>query len=267
MREAEVWSNTSAYKRRIARAREIVAEASQLVPLGRALVVSTSWGKDSTVMLHLALEVLREPLLCRVIAAHIASPVELSGGEHVSQWFAERYSDRLEIVNIPPRYSVEEYVDRLRAIGGTWVERNAFGTEVTTSTQSQGRKAKVELADEWLRETGHPVQCLGIRCEESVVRRMVAGKYGPILHKASGWANCYPIIYLRTEDIWAYIWQHRLPYHRLYDCETHGWTRRTLRNGGYLTLPCAEKVPWLRKHFPEEWAKLRRDFPTVALFT
>jgi 3'-phosphoadenosine 5'-phosphosulfate sulfotransferase (PAPS reductase)/FAD synthetase len=252
-REAEVWVQTAGYQRRIQAAAAAIREADSHAG-SEPLVVSTSWGKDSVVCLDLAIRNARS-----VLALHFHSPVSIPGGEHIPGFFEPRC--KIEVVQ--PRYTPEEYIERLRAIGGTFLER----VEAGVAAASIGLKAKVGLADEWMRQSGMPVQCLGIRAEESRVRRMVGASLGPVHRLAKGWINAYPIIWLKVTDIWAYIWQHGLPYHRLYDCETHGWTRRTLRNGGIYTLKQGEQVAWMQKHFPESYSQLTRQFPGVRRYT
>lgn len=65
--------------------------------------------------------------------------------------------------------------------------------------------------------------------------------------------------------MWARIAERGLPYHPLYDCESHGMTRETLRNSGWLTtVGAAEgRIAWLRQHFPEQYRALAAEFPQV----
>jgi hypothetical protein len=45
-----------------------------------------------------------------------------------------------------------------------------------------------------------------------------------------------------------------------------GETRETLRNGGWLSVHgCNDaRVPWLRQHYPDEYRRLREEFPQVG---
>jgi len=240
---------TDAMRRRVAEARAVLERASSL---GR-VSVSMSWGKDSVVAGHLALQYLPPP----VTMMHIASSYRLPGFERVQAYFAAR-SD-LHIIE--PRRTLQETIEWLREVG--------LPHERTTAQQRAVVKAiKKDVGTAWCIEHGFGVQVMGIRADESKARRAFLRAKGAI-YDARGIKAACPLAWWTAKDVWAYIVAYDLPYHPLYDCETHGQTRETLRNTGWLSTDGAEhgRIVWLREHYPEQYAMLARYFGQVTAYT
>jgi 3'-phosphoadenosine 5'-phosphosulfate sulfotransferase (PAPS reductase)/FAD synthetase len=240
---------TASMRRRVAEARAILDKAASI---GR-VVVSMSWGKDSTVVGHLALQYLASP----VAMLHLASGAHLPGFEPVQAYFAEQ----ADLHIIEPRYTLEQTIAWLRDVG--------LPHERTHAQQRAVVKAiKKDVGTEWCRTHGFGVQIMGIRADESTTRRTFLRAKGAI-YAARGITIACPIAWWTAKDVWAYIVAHDLPYHPLYDCETHGETRETLRNTGWLATDGAEygRIAWLREHYPEQYAALVRHFDQVRRYT
>lgn len=247
LRQYVVHARTLAYRRREdATRRELERAAAR----GR-VSVSTSWGKDSVALCDLACEVLGRPTLL-----HLAHPYPLPGAEHVVEHFAARAA----VVTLPPARTLAEYIAWLRGVG--------LGYE--RADQAHGKRAKADRAREWCVAQRVAVQVLGMRAEESKGRRTGFRARG-LLHRYvdDGLWVSNPLGWWTVQDVWARIASRGLPYPRLYDCETHGYTRERLRNTGWLTTVDAGegRIAWLRTHFPAQWRALAAEFPQVARLT
>jgi 3'-phosphoadenosine 5'-phosphosulfate sulfotransferase (PAPS reductase)/FAD synthetase len=246
LREFAVWAKTRAHADRVERARAVLRRAAEIGPL----VVSTSYGKDSTVLLDLAAETLG-----RVDSMHLSSPYRLPGWEPVAAWTAAHST--LHVV--PARRSLAETIAWLREIG--------LGYE-REGRRQVGARAKGDRGDEYAREAGFVARALGLRAEESAQRKRFLLARGALYQRRTDGAwIANPLAWFTLEDVWARVVTRGLPYHRLYDCTTHGMTKRTLRNSGWLTTIGAVegRIAWLRRHFPAQYRVLVAEFPQVAL--
>lgn len=242
-RVAELHAATNVYRRRVKLA------ASHILSLDRATAgswaVSCSWGKDSTALVALAVATMSEPP--RVF--HLASPYALPGADKVAAWAHDRC--RVEVV--PYAKCLSEYV--------AWLQDAGLGFE--REDKSAGAAAKVEGGAEWATSRGVAGLALGLRRQESARRTYITG--GPVLRK-SGLVMANPLADWTAADVWTYTHQSGLPYHPMYDAETHGYSRETIRNGGWLTTIDPGRIPWLRRHYPKQYRMLEDAFPYVRSF-
>lgn len=250
LRRYEVFAQTKAFARHVETAQRIMRNAAKHGPL----VVAVSWGKDSVAMAHLALETLgKVPLF------YMVSRTALLGWEPVQEYFAARTTLHL----MPPARTMAETVALLRDIG--------LPNERSGSVQhSIIQKQKGTPARAWVKEHGFAVEFLGLRIAERGPRAHMLRARGPIYEHSAGITICCPLAYWSNEDIWAYIASRGVPYnHRVYDAETHGYTREKIRNGGYLYTDGAGDgwCAWLRHHFPEQWEILASEFPQVRAYS
>lgn len=239
-------ARTKAFARKVDQAKRAIEEAATR---GR-VVVSSSWGKDSIATLSLALDALGE-----VQVVHMDSAYKLPGWEPVHEHFAARAA----VHTIPARRTLQETIEWLRVVGLGY-ERE------TQSATTVAHRMKRDAATEWCDAHGYSVQVLGLRADESNIRRMVLRKRGLVYQIASGQWRALPLGWWSVVDVWALIFSRDLPYPRLYDCESHGYNRETLRNTGWLTTIDAPdgRIAWLRAHFPEQYAQLVAEFPRLA---
>jgi phosphoadenosine phosphosulfate reductase len=241
-----VWADTKAFAAKVDRA---IAEVSRAAQLGR-MVVSVSWGKDSCALAHLVLSVAPgTPLM------HVASSYELPGNDRVIDYFAKRTT----IHTVPAKLSLEETIE--------WLKTHGLDYERDKLTDA-GIKRKASAGVGWVRSNGYSVQALGMRAEESKKRR-TCFRFRGLTYQAHGLFVSNPIGWWTTRDTWAYLVSRDVPWHRLYDCETHGETRETLRNSGWLTMPGAAdgRAAWLKYHFPEQYRMLVEEFPQVRMMS
>jgi 3'-phosphoadenosine 5'-phosphosulfate sulfotransferase (PAPS reductase)/FAD synthetase len=213
--------------------------------------VSTSWGKDSVALCDLAIDTVGP-----IDLVHLQSGYEIPGNESISAHFAAR----APVHEVPPPRTVEETIEWIRSIGLCF-EREG-------STAKVAHRSKGDRASRWGVANGFSVQLMGLRADESVVRRGLISRKGQLyLRRTDGWHIGHPLGWWTVDDSWAWIVSRGLPYHPLYDCETDGQTRRTLRNGGWLTTIGAPdgRLVWLRRHYPDLWRRLTEEFPRTLL--
>ena len=242
-------ARTAGYRARVERARSLLcAAADQHGPV----VVSTSWGKDSTALADLAIEALgAAPLL------HIASSYRLPGWERV----AERFASRAVVHEIAPRRTLEEVIAWLRDVGLPHERSSAEQAAVVAAL-------KKDVGTAWCLRHGFGAQALGMRAEENPHTRGRLFRARGLMYQSRGVVVVNPLGWWSAADVWAYIVERDLPYHPMYDCETHGMTRETLRNAGWLSTDGAERgrVGWLREHYPAEFRSLVSAFPQAGAF-
>jgi len=241
----ELHARTSAFVRRVAVARSFAREAFT----HGGCVISSSWGKDSTALCDLVLDTVGHvPIL------HLASVYRLPGWERVHEHFAAR----TDVHVIDPKRTLAETIAWLRDVG--------LGFERTRSQSKISHRAKSDSGAHWCAERGVRVQFLGMRIDEGGPRARVLRSRGAVYARADGSVIACPLARWTSRDVWAWIVSRGLPYHPLYDCETHGQTRETLRNTGWLTtidVPDGRLV-WLRSHYPEQWRRITAEFPRLG---
>jgi 3'-phosphoadenosine 5'-phosphosulfate sulfotransferase (PAPS reductase)/FAD synthetase len=147
-----------------------------------------------------------------------------------------------------------------------WCERIGLPHERTANVQSRVvQEIKRDRGGEWAREHGYAVQVLGLRASESVIRRMLLRRRGLLYQLSTGDWRAQPLAWWSAQDTWAYLFSREVPYHPLYDHETHGQTRETLRNTGWLSTDGAEqgRIAWLQEHYPAQYRQLAAEFPRI----
>lgn len=241
-------ASTRAFCRRVEEACRVIEEAGAK---GR-VVVSTSWGKDSVVLANLALR-----LLGRVQLLHIASSYRLPGYERVQEYFEAR----TDVHVIQPRMTLAETIEWLREVGLPHERTKAQQAAVV-------KKIKKDVGIEWCKAKGYTVQMLGMRADENQRTRGLLFRRRGLIYEARGITMAAPLGWWTARDVWAYIVANDLPWHPMYDMETHGVTRETIRNAGWLSTDGAERgrITWLRHHYPEQYRMLVTEFPQAAAF-
>lgn len=246
LRKYEVFAKTRAFQRKLDGARRIVNDAAER---GR-VVVAMSWGKDSCAMGNIACEELG-----RIDMMHMACAHELPGGDAVKGHFAELGA----IHELPPINTLAESLDWLETVGLPHERPRALHQKII-------RERKKRRGDTWAIEHGYAVTMLGMRAEEARGRRWCFRLRTPTYrHAETGHWISNPLAWWTVKDVWAYLVSRGIPWHPLYDKETLGFTRETLRNGGWLYTDGIGDgwAAWLRMHYPEQWRMLTDAFPRV----
>lgn len=246
LRQYEVWAQTSAFLRRVDAAHARIAASAELGPT----VVLSSWGKDSQAVVELALDVWGQ----RTRVRHLASSYRLPGWREVES----HYAAQCEVVSIDDARSVEDVIAWLREVGLPHERASKSAVKAGTRVKTQRGVASSDAGE---------VQLMGMRIAEGGPRAIRLRSSGHTYRARQGWTSC-PIYDWESRDVWALLASRKVPYLPLYDFETHGQTRETLRNTGWLTLAGWDRgrVGWLARHYPEHYQTLRKHFPQVEKF-
>lgn len=248
LREYETHAKTVSFARKLYWSRCEIERAAQ--PHNRWLV-SSSWGKDSCALAGLVSETLGPGFH----VSHLRSPYELPGCERVVEWFGAR----CVIHAVETSRTLAEYV--------AWLQQHGLGFE-REQRRKVGRARKADELATWASDNGYTMQMLGMRADESQVRRRVFRSKGVTYQRSAGGWISNPIAWWSVTDVWAYLVSRNVPWHPLYDCETHGVTRKQIRNAGWLTVQGDAtdwRIPWLRRHYPDQYRMLVEAFPQVRL--
>lgn len=239
-------ARTKAFQRKVDQAHEAIRE----ITAAGTIAVSSSFGKDSIAVASLALDVIESPHI-----VHLDSSYKLPGWEPVRDYFAQRA--RVHV--IPSKRSLAETIEWLKTVGLGYERETAHATRVTN-------RAKKDAATLWCDANSISGMLLGLRADESVIRRNLIKKRGLVYQLVGGQWRAHPIGWWSVVDVWALIFSRDLPYPRLYDCESHGYNRETLRNTGWLTTIDAPdgRIAWLRQWFPAEYRAIVAEFPRLA---
>lgn len=170
------WAQLPQFKRKVKKAKEVIAEALAIAPA----YVGVSWGKDSTVLLHLAQQL--QPDIKAISFTHPERDV-ISNYSEVVACYCGRFSTNLEDINID-------------------------GDHVP---------AKVVQSRLWER---YPMALVGVRKEESKGRAISGSKYGLTHQYKTGSWRCHPLLYWGWKDVWAYLISNDLPYLKWYESQS-----------------------------------------------
>jgi 3'-phosphoadenosine 5'-phosphosulfate sulfotransferase (PAPS reductase)/FAD synthetase len=102
---------------------------------------------------------------------------------------------------------------------------------------------------------------VGLRADESFGRRWNARMRGPIYYvKAKNVAQCCPLQWWYTEDVWAYVHANGLPYNRAYD---YDGVERISYWAGTASI-CRGRWHELKRHWPSIYNRFVGEFPEVG---
>ena len=237
--------------------------------------VAFSGGKDSLVVLHLALQV--EP---NVAVVFFDSGLEFPETYRYLEQLSDQFGLQLHVV--PARPSL---LDILQASGG-WDHR-APDQDVPNLHQAlilaPSAEAHAELG---------PGELWGVRAEESRGRtamyatalrqeitaqgfpagppqNQLRSRFGGVVRRKDGTTAFGPIWNWKTEDVWAYIARHQLPVNPVYArLRAIGAPESALRLSHVLDGNHLERgrVTWLRRGWPNLYEQLRTVLPRIAEF-
>lgn len=200
--------------------------------------VSFSGGKDSTVLLHLTLQVARErnrlPIYAmfldlegqyRSTIQHIEEMIETP--DVVPFWICLPINLRNAVSVFDPHWCCWDPDKRDMWVRGI----PSHPCVISDPSYFPFFKYRMEFEDfvplfgDWLASDQQLAVLVGIRADESLNRYRAIVKDRASRHKGMGWTfrrtmntvNCYPIYDWRTEDIWTFIGKNDLAYNKLYD--------------------------------------------------
>jgi phosphoadenosine phosphosulfate reductase len=239
----ELHAKLPAFKRKVALAQELVANASEQMSNG---YIGWSSGKDSTVTAHLAWSV--NPSIPGVyFDADCAFPE--------SYGYLDLIAQQRTII----KWQTEPMLDTFERLGGP----SAHGVENATMKSTVYDPLKDLLA-----EYHFDGVFLGLRKEESEGRSNSIKYHGSLYrYKRDDVLRCLPVAFFSYRDIWAYIVRYNIPYNRVYDKmwdmpiedqRVSYWAGETKRrHGRFVFLKC---------EYPELWNRFVEKFPEVRQF-
>jgi len=209
--------------------------------------VSTSWGKDSVVLLHLA--------------ASINPKINIINARYPN--LAERFSDMdrvRDLVLARPDMAKANYIE-VRTPGEWEMYERAGGGFSQAETKEQ-RDAVKWWKQEFeknmsmtLRDLGCSGVFLGLRSDESYARRMNAITHGVDYTRKDGTSICLPMSSWKGAEIWSYLVTNDLPWLRIYDDAYCG--RESARSGFVFATGGAGAI---RRHGVwEDWKRVYSD--------
>lgn len=173
------WSKMPQFQRKVEQAKSTIREALAIAPA----YVACSWGKDSTVLLHLCQQVQSD------IPAYFLGHSEqdlISNFSEIAFRYCEKFNPNYQEIRLAPEDEKQYRPDKIK-----WALSNIEGIP--------------------------PLALIGVRAEESINRRRSVHRHGLIYQYKSGNYRCFPLAFWSTNDIWAYIVNHNIPYLRAYD--------------------------------------------------
>lgn len=224
----EGWVTLPQYKHKVERARAIVAEA---LKLGKAYV-ATSWGKDSTVLLHLA-----QSLKPDIPAIHWRTPKQelLDDYNRVIREYCDRFPTSYQEIELP----------------------------LETTIPTGVRESRI-----WEQ---YPVSLVGVRAEENPrLRGTSLRRYGAIHQLKQGYYRVWPLGWWHWRDVWAYVVANDLPYLSSYDHPASGDRDRSRSTnvmpfvGGGSKSQRLGRIAQIRATAPEAYAFLKEFYPEIA---
>ena len=257
MRAARIHRRTRQYVRVVDTAKRVAAEALEK---GVAPSVSYSGGKDSTALTHLVcVELGAAP---RVVVHSEKDDLDYPGEEAYVREHATAWGLRLNILR-PPTSPVEWIAKRAARMSG---DDDVHGR--TAGLSKACFYGVMEAAD---RE--HDVSFLGLRMEESGVRKILLASRGLLYQLKSGLWRCNPLGHWRGIDVYAYLDQHGIEPLSVYRCV--GWLPEHRQNPALIRkswwLPGIHarhgQTAWLRHYYPSLYERYRSWFPDAASFT
>ena len=202
------------------------------------ICVSFSGGKDSSVLLHLAMAaaIKHDKLPVHVLfidlegqykvtIEHMEEMLDMYKGKIVTHWVCLPLNMRNAVSSFDPHWCCWEP-------GVEWVrELPKHDGVVSDQNYYPFYKYRMEFEDftpafaKWVAGDEKMACLVGIRSDESLNRFRTIVKERKSRYKNKGWTtritdniyNAYPIYDWRVEDVWAYMGKSGLPYNTLYD--------------------------------------------------
>ncbi|MEG3070990.1 MAG: phosphoadenosine phosphosulfate reductase family protein [Candidatus Syntrophopropionicum ammoniitolerans] len=202
--------------------------------------VSFSCGKDSIIILHLALSLKPGILVIRHSSAEPHLP-------DVRQMMAYWQNKGVNINNF--------------IFGSLFEMYKKHGLEAPAIDREYKRQV-----EKYEKEQGIDGALRGIRAEESRERKNLR-QYGKWLRKQNGIWVLDPILDWTAEDVWSYVARYGLPYCQLYDLDD-GRDMNRRRLGSIWGTSAAQygRIVWLKKYYPEYYQMFTKEFPEVRQY-
>lgn len=240
------------YEDKVEMAHEAIKEALKQF---KHPAVSSSFGKDSTVLLHLVLQYNPNiPVIFNNTGVEMRETLE----------FKERLTKEwnLNLIETKPKMSFWEIVKRygypsIRFGGKLKKQLVEKGLTQNKGTPACCKYLKENPAKEAIRKYSIDGLFVGLRWDESYLRRWYIIKTGMMSYVKS-WKvwKCYPIAYWSELDIWRYIEENNLPLNAAYE--------KVDRVG---CVVCTAYLGWeedMKKLYPGLYKKIAKDLGIIT---
>lgn len=251
MRAAAVHAQTQAFGRHVDVAKRIVEEAirrARAAGLPDGFCLSISGGKDSTDMWHLAAVEMGVPC----VAVSEKDDLDFPGEEAYLRALAALWGVRLEVVH--PPVSPAAFIASLAAAGQLHA-----GDDIHARAAALSKTCFYDVIEPAV--AGYAVVALGLRAEESGIRRHVLASKGAVYElrgKRKGGApaqfRCNPLARWTALDVYAYAVSRGFDQLHVYRCI--GFMHRDepgrLRKSWWLpgSSSARGQVAWLHRYYP-----------------
>ena len=251
-RTARAHATTNAYRRRVDSSLRLLDEALTEAPNA---AVSWSGGKDSTVMTHLA---------CVKHGAKIPvfsekDDLDFPGEETYIRHLGNLWGLDLRVVH--PAISPREWIEaRLASLHP--------GDDIHARSSGLSKACFYPLMAECNREFDSVM--LGLRSEESGIRRRLRQSRGRFYTLADGSRRVLPIADWTGLDVYAYAAEHGIELLPMYRCIAfmHREDPWRIRKSWWLPGASSAKgqVAWLRRYYPSLYAQMCEWMPRARMF-
>lgn len=232
------------FEKRLEIAKQYIKEA---FAISKKPYLACSGGKDSIAMLAIVNDVAKELNRDFTIWAHISDASYPGTVETLTT--SANLTGRELILNESPVSAFSVVRDKITRFG----KRGYFFDAIREYGQSR------DLA------------FVGVRAKESKRREKAAKHLGHLFESSTAGHRtiCYPIVWFSFEDVCATIVRYKLPFHPIYSIDKTVENLEEVRLG-YVTaqdLMHRGTIVFLRKNYPEMYAKLIKAFPERSRFT
>jgi len=234
------------------------------------VVISSSGGKDSTVIFNLALQVAGEKNRLPVNLLFIDQEAEWQSTIDYQKSLMYREDVKPYWMQIPMKmYNSANFKEGFRELwkpGEEWMREK---DPISKKENIYGTERFVELFKQILiQEFQGKKACNvgGVRCEESPNRRSALTQrpvykgetWGKILSSKEQKYTFYPIYDWSYRDVWAYIAKNNLPYNRIYDIQySYGLPITKMRVGNLHHETAILALTYASEFEPETWNKVQ----------
>ena len=214
------------------------------------IAVACSFGKDSTLIVHFALQV--DPKI-KILFSN-------TGVEYKETYQFRDFLVKEWNLNYHETQPIKSFWDCVKEYGypkrRSDYKRRKKGNKAKTGTPQCCHYLKERPSALWYKENGIEAVMLGITWDESYQRRFMLMRYGDYYRtkRSVPYAmyKIHPIAFWKTDEVWRYIRENNIPYNKIYD--------RGARRCG--CAPCTSYLNWdenMAKLSPGLFRKVLRD--------
>lgn len=241
------------------------------------ICVSVSGGKDSTVMMELAIEAARSLGRLPIDAMFFDQEAEYDATIDYMRYLQTRSEEiKLYWFQIPfvltnsTSLGEDNYLHAWRE-GETWLRDKEPNTIHECKLKAKRFHSIIAELGDWIYDYKTHFSLIGIRADESRIRTRLMARAIPA-YKDIRWAsfnnhgyNMYPMYDWKTQDIWKYIYENNIVYNKVYDNMYRAGVRRTnMRVSSLIHETGHWALKELHKIEPDTYSKLSERIDGVA---